>query len=117
MVQVSIPVHCVVAKSTVSLVGKKRRASPEISNDKRKKPSIVLPASTPRPPSVIITNIGSDRDILAVNDVAPINTLADTQDSEPEEDELDPSEDMDYHMVSANNNLHNCITNGIITME
>ena len=117
MVQVSIPVYCVVAKSTVSLVGKKRRASPEIGNDKQKKSSVVLPASTPRPLSVIITNIGSDRDILAVNDVAPINTLADTQDSEPEEDELDPSEDMDYRMVSANNNLHNCITNGIIMME
>ena len=52
-----------------------------------------------------------------MNDVVPINTLADTQDSEPEEDELDPSEDMDYRMVSANNNLHNGITNGIITME
>jgi len=117
MVQVSVPVHCVVAKSTVSLVGKKRMASPKIDNDKRKKPSIVLPASTPHPPSIIITNIGSDRDILAANDVAPINTLADTQDSKPEEDELDPSEDMDYCMVSVNDNLHNCITNGTITME
>ena len=68
MVQVSVPVHRVVAKSTVSLVEKKRRASPEIGNDKRKKLSVVLPASTPRPPSIIITNIGSDRDILAVND-------------------------------------------------
>ena len=52
-----------------------------------------------------------------MNDVVPINTLADTQDSEPEEDELDPSENMDYHMVSANDNLHNCITNGIITIK
>ena len=117
MVQVSVPVHRVVAKSTISLVGKKWRASPEIDNDKRKKLSVVLPASTPRPLSVIITNISSDRDILAANDVAPINTLADTQDSEPEEDKLDPSEDMDYRMVSVNDNLHNCITNGTITME
>jgi len=117
MVQVSVPVHHVVAKSTVSLVGKKQRASPEIDNNKWKKPSVVLPASTPRPLSIIITNIGSDRDILAVNDVAPINTLVDTQDSEPEEDKLDPSEDMDYHTVSVNDNLHNCITNGTITME